>query len=175
MFPVNPLFNLLPFDIGDAKMRGRNGQQLSSQEREKYPTKKQLYELCEDKNIGIVAMKPFAAGNVLANNKEGHLKDLISLTPVQALSYVLSFRPIACAVPGFANKRELVESLQYLSATEQELDFSEIKESILTKFDNRCMYCNHCQPCPAGLDIARIIKRFEQSKKEFKKRNNYRI
>lgn len=177
MFPINPLFNMLPLDIGDAKMRGRNAEKLSEQEIANYPSKKDLYDLCEERQIGIIAMKPFATGNVLKNHRGGHLNVLIGLTPVQAISYVLSFRQVACPVPRFANVEEMHEALDYLMSTEQERDFEEINNSLLVKFENRCMYCNHCQPCPVGLDIAYITKLFDIVKEKSTKdiRNQYRL
>ena len=159
MFPVNPLFNMLPFDIGDAKMRGRNASPMSEEEKKKYPSKEQLYKECKKRGVGIIAMKPYAAGNILKGCKEGHLKGLISLTPVQAISYTLSFEPVACPIPGVANVKELREALEYLSATRNERDyFTEINDSIVSNFAEQCMYCNHCQPCPQQIDIATVIK-----------------
>lgn len=166
MFPVNPLFNMLPLDIGDAKMRGRNAKKLSDQEIAQYPSKSDLYCQCEKNNVGIVAMKPYAAGNVLKGHMGGHLNGLIALTPVQAISYVLSYKQVACPVPGFASISEMHAALDYLTSTQLERDFSEINNSIVGKFDNRCMYCNHCQPCPVGLDIAVITRLVDQAKEE---------
>lgn len=46
MFPVNPLFNLLPQDSADARMKGREVRSMTQAERDAYPTKRELYELC---------------------------------------------------------------------------------------------------------------------------------
>lgn len=59
---------------------------------------------------------------------------------------------------GFANVDELDQALAYLTATEEERDFSEISASPLGRFSGRCMYCNHCQPCPRKIDIGEITK-----------------
>ena len=158
MFPVNPLFNLLPQDSADARMKGREVQAMTEEEKAAYPTKQELYDLCEQMGVGLVAMKPFAGGNVLKNHKEGHLKGLLELTPVQAISYILSIPQVPCPVPGVASVEELQESLAYLTATEEERDFSEINDSLVAKFRSQCMYCNHCQPCPQKIDIAEVTK-----------------
>lgn len=158
MFPVNPLFNLLPQDSADARMKGREVRSMTQAERDAYPTKQELYDLCGEMGVPIVAMKPFAAGNILKGHEDGLLKGLLELTPVQCISYVLSIPQVACPVPGFAGVDELNQSLAWLTATEEERDFSQIDNSLVGKFQNQCMYCNHCQPCPKGIDIAEVTK-----------------
>lgn len=166
MFPVNPLFNLLPQDTADARMKGRPVKEMSEEEKAAYPTKQELYELCEKMGVAIVAMKPFAAGNILKNHEDGRLKGLLALTPVQCISYILSFPQVACPVPGFSNVDELNQSLAYLTATEEERDFSEINDSLVGRFQKQCMYCNHCQPCPMKIDIAEVTKLADMAEKE---------
>ncbi len=166
MFPVNPLFNLLPQDTADARMKGREVKSMTEEEKAAYPSKQELYELCGKQGVPIVAMKPFAAGNILKSHEEGRLKGLLSLTPVQCISYALSFPQVACPVPGFANVDELNQSLAYLTASEEEKDFSEIQESLVGQFANQCMYCNHCQPCPKKIDIAEVTKLADMAEKE---------
>lgn len=165
MFPVNPLFNMLPQDTADARMRGLTLAQLTQAEKDAYPDKQALYTLCEEMGVGIVAMKPFAGGNILKAHEEGRLKGILELTPVQAISYVLSFPEIACLVPGFGSVKELEEGLAYLSASEEEKDFGVIEESLLGKFSGQCMYCNHCQPCPVKIDIAEVTKLADMAEK----------
>lgn len=166
MFPVNPLFNMLPQDTADARMRGLTLAQLTQAEKAAYPDKQQLYSLCEKMGVGIIAMKPFAGGNILKAHEGGRLKGILELTPVQAISYVLSFPEIACPVPGFANVKELKEGLSYFTATDAEKDFSSIDKSLLGRFAGQCMYCNHCQPCPVGIDIAEVTKLADMAEKE---------
>ena len=158
MFPVNPLFNLLPQDSADARMKGREVRSMTQAERDAYPTKRELYDLCGQMGVPIVAMKPFAEGNILRGHEDGRLKGLLELTPVQCISCILSIPQAACPVPGFVSVDELNQTLAWLTATEEERDFSQIDDSLVGKFQNQCMYCNHCQPCPQGIDIAEVAK-----------------
>lgn len=86
------------------------------------------------------------------------MKGLLNLTPVQCISYTLSIPQVACPVPGVNSVEELKQALAYLTVSEKERDFSEIHGSILAKFENRCMYCNHCHPCSSKIDIAEVTK-----------------
>ncbi len=166
MFPVNPLFNLLPQDSADARMKGRPVKEMTEEEKASYPTKQELYDLCEEMGVPIVAMKPYAAGNILKNHEDGRLKGLLSLTPVQCISYILSIPQVGCPVPGVKNLEELNAALAYLTATEEERDFGEINDSLVGRFQKQCMYCNHCQPCTKGIDIAEVTKLADMAENE---------
>ncbi|MBH1940765.1 aldo/keto reductase [Mobilitalea sibirica] len=168
MFPVNPLFNHMPRDTGMEKLFNLEiDGARSEEEKSNYPTKQELYEECITREIGIIAMKPFAAGNVLKNYEGGVLQGLISLTPVQCISYVLDQNQATIALPGFKNVKELNESLAYFTATDEEKDYKkELENSDVYKFKNQCMYCNHCQPCPNKIDIAEVTKLKDMAEKE---------
>ena len=50
-------------------------------------------------------------------------------------------------------------AMEYWNLTEAERDHSEILGSLgMFQADGRCMYCNHCLPCPARIDIAAVNK-----------------
>jgi predicted aldo/keto reductase-like oxidoreductase len=160
MFPVNPLFNLMPRDSAIEKMFNlENDSALTDAEKESYPTKKELYAECVERGIGIIAMKPFAAGNILKNHEGGVLKGFLSLTPVQCISYILDQSEATIALPGFKNVAELNEALAYFTATDEEKNYqAELENSDLYQSKNQCMYCNHCQPCPKKIDVAEVTK-----------------
>jgi len=168
MFPVNPLFNLMPRDAAMEKMFNLEiDGTLQASEKESYPTKQELYEECIAKEIGIIAMKPFAAGNILKNHEGGALQGLISLTPVQCISYILNQNNATIALPGFKNVGELSEALAYFTATDEEKNYQlELERSDLYQFKNQCMYCNHCQPCPKKIDIGEVTKLKDLAEKE---------
>lgn len=92
MFPVNPLFNLLPQDSADARMKGRAVAELTDEEKSAYPTKQELYAEYEKRGLPIVAMKPFAAGNILKGSS-GPISGLLELTPC-------AVHPICALLPG---------------------------------------------------------------------------
>lgn len=147
MFPVNPLFNLLPQDSADARMKGREVRSMTRAERDAYPTKQELYDLCGEMGVPIAAMKPFAAGNILKGHEEGRLKGLLELTPVQCISYVLSIPQVACPVPGFAGVDELVRRYSGLSVPA-----------------SKCIHCGACtKRCPFGIDAEGNIHRAQET------------
>ena len=50
------------------------------------------------------------------------------------------------------------EILKYEDSTEEEKDYSIIGEFTPPEATGKCVYCNHCEPCPVGLDIGLINK-----------------
>lgn len=148
MFPVNPGFDSIPGEAGLDKDE-------PVWENTDHMTRADFYRYCAWQGIGLVAMKPFGAGWLLDPNNglPAHL------TPVQCLSYTLSRPAVATAVPGCKSLDEFRGVLRYLTANESERDFSVINTMADWNLAGRCQYCNHCLPCPAGIDIG-LTNRF---------------
>ena len=137
------------------------------------PGRKELLNTCVSNNIGLIAMKPYAGGKLLQNVKsismehyQSGWKDMkkditASITPVQCISYVLSQIGVSTIVPGVRNVDELGTALDFLSATDEERDFSSIIEGFQEYQEGECVYCNHCLPCPATIDIGKTTRLME--------------
>ena len=55
----------------------------------------------------------------------------------------------------------LDQLLQFLTAAEEERDYSVIGSFTADTISGTCVYCNHCQPCPAGIDIGLVNKYYD--------------
>jgi predicted aldo/keto reductase-like oxidoreductase len=102
-------------------------------------------------------MKIFAGGRIF-RRKGGK-----SVTPVQCLQYALSQAGVSTAVPGVKNAGELKRTLRFLEATDEEKDFSAVVSHYQEDLKGNCVYCNHCLPCPVGIDIGRKIQRLDRA------------
>lgn len=109
-----------------------------------------LYHLCASRGVGLVAMKTFAGGALLRRDKPA--------TPIQCISYTLSQPGVATALVGASNLAELQADLQFLRATEEEKDFASALEGLKEGLQGICVYCRHCHPCPAQIDIPAILR-----------------
>ena len=120
-----------------------------------------LYTRCEKEGVGISVMKPFNAGQLLDAKKSPFGQ---ALTPAQCIQYALDRPAVLTVMQGAANVEELKRNLSYLDASAQERDYSVI--ATLTPKDTKgtCVYCKHCHPCPAGLDIGLINKYYDLSR-----------
>ena len=116
---------------------------------------KELFYVCASQEVGLVAMKPFAGGKLLQK------KEARSITPVQCMSYTLSQIGVSTVVPGVKDVDELEAALHFLEATDEEKDFSSRIADFQQSLKGECVYCNHCLPCPAIIDIGQTIRLLE--------------
>ena len=143
MFSINPAY--------DYRLGGyANG---SSQERYR------LYQRIEQEGVGLVVMKPFCGGRLL---DAAYSPFPAALSRLQCLQYALDKPGVLSVLPGCRTMEDLQQILQYNMSSAREKDYS-----ILQCFEHvtnaGCVYCGHCHPCPAELDIALINKYYDLS------------
>ena len=56
---------------------------------------------------------------------------------------------------------DLQVALRYVDSTPEERDYSVIGEFTPKSAEGICVYCNHCQPCPKGLNVGLINKYYD--------------
>ena len=104
-------------------------------------------------------MKPFCGGQLLDAAKSPFKA---ALTKTQCLQYALDKPGVITVLPGFGSLQEMEEVLTCLTASPEERDYSVLAsyapEGVL---GGQCVYCQHCHPCPAGLEIALINKYYD--------------
>lgn len=115
----------------------------------------EVYRRCEAEGIGISVMKPFSSGQLLDAAQSPFKK---ALSKAQCIQYALDRPGVLTVLPGARNSEEVGELLAFHELSDEEKDYSVIAS--FDKVDTRgtCVYCNHCMPCPAGLDIGLINK-----------------
>lgn len=64
---------------------------------------------------------------------------------------------------GAGNIEHLKQNLSYLESSDEDRDYSAIGSFTPVETKGICVYCKHCQPCPAGLDIGLINKFYDLS------------
>lgn len=141
--------------------------------------KKDLLKTCLARGVGVVAMKPLGGGKLLQGPRTvrmahyqmgGEAQKLTKrtpITPVQCLHYTLSQVGVCAAIPGCASVEELRGVLAYEDATEAERDFSEVIADFAQYTPGECVYCNHCLPCPAHIDIGQTLRLFDMAQQDF--------
>ena len=67
-------------------------------------------------------------------------------------------------LPGVRNAADVDEVLGFLDATDEERDYAEIGTFAPADAEGVCVYCNHCQPCPAGIDVGLVNKYYDLSR-----------
>ena len=142
MFSINPAYDYSTgtYGIGTASDRGS------------------LYRECEKVGVGISVMKPFGGGQLLSDKTSPFHR---ALTETQCIQYALDRPAVLTVLPGIRNQADLNKVLEYLDSNEQERDYSVIGEFTPQNAEGICVYCNHCQPCPKGIDVGLINKYYD--------------
>ncbi|MEG0070567.1 MAG: aldo/keto reductase [Raoultibacter sp.] len=154
MFSINPAYDLQPAT--------ENIDDLFNLENYEHPLynidadRDTLYKLCERRGVGITVMKAFAGGRLL-DAARSQFK--VAMTPVQCVHYALTRPAVASVFAGFHTLDQFGETCAYSEAADEARDFSEVLSDLPTHtFSGECMYCGHCAPCSAAIDIAAVNK-----------------
>lgn len=117
-----------------------------------------LYRRCEAEGVGISVMKAFSGGQLLnaATSPFGR-----ALTEYQCIQYALDKPGVLTVLPGFRDREDLERILGFVNAKPEEKDYSVLGTFAPQDAEGVCVYCNHCQPCPAGLDVGLINKYYD--------------
>ena len=103
-------------------------------------------------------MKPFSGGQLLSKEQSPFGR---ALTPYQCIRYALDKPGVRTVLCGVSNEADVKQLLQYYDQPEDALDYSEIGTFAPPDAAGKCVYCNHCKPCPMGLDIGLINKYYD--------------
>lgn len=157
LFSVNPAFDLLPptenIDdyFAEEYQDGLGGID---------PARTELYKLCEQNDVGITVMKPYAGGRLFdaARSPFG-----VALTPVQCIHYCLTRPSVAAVMAGYDNPEHVEQAAAYENASDEERNYAGIlaKAPCHTFGQGECTYCGHCKPCPKEIDIAMVNKYYD--------------
>ncbi len=145
MFSINPAYDL---ECGDEYGIGTVAERAA------------LFRRCEAEGVGISVMKPFHGGQLLSDETSPFRN---ALTRNQCLKYALDRPAVLTVLPGVRNLADLSELLKFGSAAPEECDYSVIGSFTPKSARGNCVYCNHCEPCPAGIDIGLINKYYDLS------------
>ena len=120
-----------------------------------------VYRRCEKEGVGISCMKPFSGGQLLSAQTSPFGQ---ALTQYQCIRYALDKPGVLTVLPGAQSVEEIDHLLRYYEQQEDELDYSIIGSFAPPEASGKCVYCNHCEPCPCGLDIGMINKFYDLAK-----------
>ena len=118
----------------------------------------ELYRRCEKEGVGISVMKAFSAGQLLDEKTSPFKK---ALTRYQCIQYALDKPAVVTVLPGVRNREDLKDLLGFFDASPEERDYSILGTFTPQEAEGICVYCNHCQPCPGGLDVGLINKYYD--------------
>ena len=156
LFSINPAFDLLPASedlntyFADSYAEDLNGID---------PERAELYQVCEQRGIGITVMKGYAGGRLFSPKTSPFG---VALTPVQCIHYALTRPGVASILAGYDSTEHVTQAVAYETATSKEKDYASVlAHAPHHAYTGQCTYCGHCAPCPAGIDVAMVNKLYD--------------
>ncbi len=173
MFSINPAFDFLE---GRTELEAMFAPETFQKARRGTDRARMaLYEACESAGVGITVMKTLAAGILLSDKASPFGR---ALTPYQCISYALDRPGVATALVGAVSPEEVRENAGYSDSEDDARDYTAVlsaSERLSAK--EQCMYCNHCLPCAAGIDIAAVNRLYDLAAVQMTQtlRDHYRV
>ena len=105
----------------------------------------ELVSLAREHDVGFIAMKPFAGGNLGDANL--------------AIKYLLQFEGVV-PIPGIQKVEEIEEIVNIANSepwgltTQERQKIKDIRAELGTRF---CRWCGYCQPCPQEVNIPQLM------------------
>lgn len=139
MFSLNPAYDFEPHQGTLALSEERNS----------------LYQLSQKQGVAISVMKTFGGGRLLnaATSPFGR-----AMTIPQCVQYALDRPGVVTCIAGISSMAELEQFWAYYSSSREERNYSFIGNLPRRDIVGACVYCNHCLPCPVGIDIGSVVK-----------------
>lgn len=154
MFSVNPCYDLQPADEDVEKIWADEAYDHPLVNMD--PDRRRLYELCEERGVGITVMKAFGGGDLL---DAAMSPARVALTSAQCIGYALSRPAVAAICCGAHSVEQLAECAAFEELPDEKKDYAEALASFpMISWKGHCMYCSHCLPCPQSIDIASVTK-----------------
>jgi predicted aldo/keto reductase-like oxidoreductase len=155
MFSINPAFDMTPAetDVLDTFEELAQQQYVTID-----PIRAALYQYCQQQEIAVTTMKTLGGGRLLSAEHSPFKKPM---TVTQCIHYALTRPAVTSALVGCQSARQVEEAVSYLNATAEQRDYTAIISDYRGELIGKCVYCNHCQPCPAEIDIATVMKYFD--------------
>lgn len=150
LFSINPAYDFDP--VANLAFEGLNAPDdvPENASRRRYA----FYDECARQGLGITVMKAYGGGTLLDETSPLGKP----MTPPQCIQYALDRPAVLSVIVGINSLAQLESAVRYYDATAAERDYSFINGLRPAAMRGKCMYCNHCLPCPAGIDIAAVHK-----------------
>jgi predicted aldo/keto reductase-like oxidoreductase len=152
MFSINPAFDMV---AADTYVLDYLENMKTDYEKKLDPDRAALYRLCEQRGTAITVMKTLGAGKLISAQ---HTPFSRPLSVTQCIHYALTRPAVVSVMIGCATAEQVSQAAGYINASEEEKDYSGVIKDFQGTMKGSCVYCNHCLPCPAEINIADVNK-----------------
>ncbi len=154
LFSINPCYDMQPAGEDCAALWA--DENYASALHNIDPDRERFYESCERLGVGLDVMKVYGGGDLLSDERSPFGR---GMSPVQCIEYALTRPAVAAVMVGCRSTEEMDAALAWCDASDEERDYAAVMASMERfTWQGHCMYCGHCAPCSAGIDIASVNK-----------------
>ncbi|MCX7045731.1 MAG: aldo/keto reductase [Candidatus Sumerlaeota bacterium] len=126
-----------------------------------FPIRQQGIAAAARRGLGVVAMNPLGGGLITQYpDRFACIRQQEDCSVLEAaLRFNLSYPGLTTSIVGFRNTKDVDEALEAVRRYKRltEADIEAVKKRVLGSFENLCTMCGYCQPCPAGLQVPRLM------------------
>jgi hypothetical protein len=130
-----------------------------------FPYRQKAVDEAGQRRLGVVTMNPLGGG-IIPQNAERF--DFIRSADdpsvvAAALRFNLSQPAVTCALVGFRDTRDVDEAVDIAEAYQPypPAHVAAMREKIIEGFNDLCTGCQYCLPCPAGVNIPRLMDAYD--------------
>lgn len=163
MFSVNPAYDILP---AETEIEGLfNPASYTAQASFTItPERLALYQACEARGVGITVMKALGGGALLHAEASPYG---VAMSVPQCIHYALTRPAVASVLVGCQTPAQVEAAIAYEATPQAARDYASVLSgSPKFTMQGRCVYCNHCLPCPMHIDIAQVNKYLDLAEME---------
>jgi predicted aldo/keto reductase-like oxidoreductase len=117
-----------------------------------------ILEGCSRNGTALVAMKPFGGGRLFGG------KGIAGIHPARLVGFPLLEPTVATAIAGVKSPVELEAAIDGMENPPDRATFERIAGEMLAAGKGDCVYCNHCLPCPVGINIGETIMHLDRAR-----------
>ena len=129
-----------------------------------FPFRVKTLDAAARHNVGVVTMNPLGGGLIPRNAERlAFLKGPLDRDVVQAaIRFNISQPAITAALVGFSSEREVDEAVAAVEdfAPYPAAHIEQVKANIGASFEGFCTGCGYCLPCPAEVQIPKMMDAF---------------
>jgi len=126
----------------------------------------EILPLAAEKGMGVIIMKSLGGGLLVSEGfEEGRRGGPEDPLVTRCLRFVLGAEVVSCVIPGMRNADEVRQNVR-VGEEFKRLSDDEFRELIQTigrkrmpfRYDQVCLQCGYCQPCPEGVNVPEIFR-----------------
>jgi predicted aldo/keto reductase-like oxidoreductase len=130
-----------------------------------FPYRRQAVDEAGRRNLGVVTMNPLGGGVIPRNTERfDFIRSADDPSVVAAaLRFNLSHPAVTCALVGFGDTRQVDEAIDAVENFQPHdpAHIAALREKIMEGFNDLCTGCGYCLPCPAGVNIPRLMDAYD--------------